>query len=476
MNLGKNFDLVIIGRGAAAFSAAIKASELTSGQASIAMIGYGPIGGTCVNVGCVPSKYLIESAKVVHTQSNPRYPGIGIANSGLNFRTLMGSLREAVNEEIRTKYSDVVQSYGNITVFDGKASFVDESTVLVNGNDGAETISGFNFIIATGSSPMIKEIKGLAETGFLTSETIWNIDMLPQTLAVIGGGFIGLELGQALSRLGSTVKIVKEHKTVTAGIEPELGGALLSSLAEEGIQFLTERKIIRVLSRNGKKVLVTKSASGTEEVEADEILLASGRFPNISSLGLEKAGVNYSRNGIYVNDQLATSNPNIYAAGDVVDQKYKLETLAAREGATVATNIYNHEGTSIPMDQVPWAVFTEPQFASVGFTESEYSEKFGKPLTRTVRLESVPKARILRNTKGAFKIVADAQTGKIVGVHAVSPYAAEFIIEGVYAIKFGLTYEKLIENSHVFPTVAEGIKLTAQSFTRDISKMSCCME
>lgn len=476
MNLGKDFDLVILGRGAAAFSAAIKASELTSGQVSIAMIGYGPIGGTCVNVGCVPSKYMIEAAKVMHTQSNPRYPGIGIAKSEFSFRTFMGSLREAVSEERRTRYSEVVQSYGNITVIDGKASFMDKTTVLVKGKDGEETISGFNFIIATGSSPTIKEIKGLAETGFLTSETVWNTDVLPQTLAIIGGGFIGLELGQAISRLGSTVKIVKEHKTVTAGIEPELGEALLASLAEEGIQFLMERKVTRVLSRSGKKVLVTESASGTEEVEADEILLASGRYPNVSSLSLEKAGVKYSGNGIYVNDQLATSNPNIYAAGDVVNQKYKLETLAAREGATVASNIYNHEDTSIPMDQVPWAVFTEPQFASVGFTEAEYSMKSGNPLTRTVRLESVPKARILRDTRGAFKIVADAHTGKIVGVHAVSPYAAEFIIEGVYAIKFGLTYEELIENSHVFPTVAEGIKLTAQSFTRDISKMSCCME
>lgn len=472
----EEFDLVIIGRGAAAFSAAIKASELASGQASIAMIGFGPLGGTCVNVGCVPSKYIIEAAKVVHTQANPRYPGISSSSAQVDFGKLMRSLREAVLEERKTKYADVLKSYGNIRVFDGKAAFIDRDKVSIKNGSEETVLKGYNFIIATGSSTKINKITGLQETGYLTSDNVWEMNRLQQTLAIIGGGFIGLELGQALNRLGSRVKIIKEHDTITAGIEPELGNALRESLASEGIEFLTGRKITAVFRRNGKKVVETSSEQGREEIEADEILIASGRTANVNGLGLEKAGVDYSEKGISVNESFRTSNPIIYATGDVVDQRYKLETLAAREGATVASNIFNHQENGISLNQVPWAVFTEPQFASVGYTEAEYSSKFGKAESRTVPLASVPKARILRESRGMFKIVTDARSKKIVGVHAVSPYAAEFIMEGVYAIKFGLTYSDLIENSHIFPTVAEGVKLTAQSFTRDISKMSCCME
>ena len=476
MNLGEEYDLVIIGRGAAAFSAAIKASELTSGQASIAMIGYGPLGGTCVNVGCVPSKYIIEAANVHQAQINTRYPGLTGVRTEVDFPALMESLREAVLEERRTKYSEVLRSYANIKVFDGKATFTDRNTVSVIGENGRKTISGYNFMIATGSSAKVNKIQGLQEAGFLTSETVWDINTLPKTLAIIGGGFIGLELGQSFSRLGSSVKIIKEHSTVTAGIEPELGEALMASLSGEGIEFMTGRKVLRVLIRNGKKVVVTSASSGNEEIEADEILVASGRTPNVASLGLDHAGVKFSERGIAVNGSMRTSNPDIFAAGDVVDQKYKLETLAAREGAMVASNMFNHTDKSIPMDQIPWAVFTEPQFASVGYTEAEYTLRFGKAESRTIPLESVPKARILRKNHGMFKIVTDAETQKVVGIHVVSPYAAEFIIEGVYAIKYGLTYNDIIESSHIFPTVAEGIKLAAQSFTRDISKMSCCME
>jgi mercuric reductase len=474
--LTEEFDLVIIGRGASAFSAAIKASELTSGQASIAMIGFGPLGGTCVNVGCVPSKYLIEAAKVVHTQANPKYPGLSSSYAKVDFRRLMDSLRETVLEERTTKYDEVLKSYNNVKIFDGRATFIDRDKVAVK-NDSEETVvMGYNFIIATGSSTKIKKITGLPETGYLTSDNVWDMDRLPQMLAIIGGGSIGFELGQALSRLGSHVKIIKEHNTITAGIEPELEKSLMESLSGEGIEFLIGRKVAKVFRRDGKKVVETTSTQGREEISADEILLASGRAANVNSLGLEMAGVEYTENGIKVNESLMTSNPMIYAAGDVVNQRYRLETLAAREGVIAATNIFNHLENGINIRQIPWAIFTEPQFASVGYTEAEYSSRFGKVESRIVPLISVPKARILKEDKGMFKIVTDAQNGKVVGVHVVSPYAAEFIIEGVYAINFGLTYSDLIENSHIFPTVAEGVKLTAQSFSRDISKMSCCME
>jgi len=474
--LKSEYDLVILGIGAAAFSAAIKASELTSNQASIAMIGFGPIGGTCVNVGCVPSKYLIEAAKVAHIQSHPRYPGISEKQPSINFQELVVSLREAVKEERSNKYENVLKSYENIGVYEGRASFQDRDTVTVKNNGNTEEIKGYNFLIATGSSTKIPDVEGLKETGYITSNTVWDLNRLPEKLAIIGGGFIGLEMGQAMERLGSSVTIIKEHDTVAPGIEEDIGKTLIGIVRSEGVDFRTGRKVLRVYSHEGKKIIEMQSGPDREKVEADEILLSSGRIPNVTDLGLERAGVKYSEKGISVDDTLKTTNPLIYAAGDAVDQKYKLETLAASEGSIAASNIYAGAEKSINLQLVPWAVFTEPQFASVGMTEKQYNATGRKSETRTVPLDLVPKARILREEQGAFKIVVDSETKKIVGVHALSPYAAEFIIEGVYAIKYGLTFRDLIENSHIFPTVAEGIKLTSQSFTRDLSKMSCCME
>lgn len=476
MILKSEYDLVILGRGAAAFSAAIKASEITAGQASIAMIGFGPLGGTCVNVGCVPSKYLIEAAKVVHNQSHPRYPGIDSIKPAINSGKIMGSLRDAVKEERVNKYENVLKSYGNIDIYEGRARFLDKSTVIVDNNGESKKLNGYNFIIATGSSTKIPHIEGLEDTGYLTSNTVWDLNNLPGKLAILGGGFIGLEIGQSLERLGTEVTVIKEHDTVAPGIEEEIGAKLMEILKSEGLEFRTGNKVMRVFSRNGKKIIETQSGHGKEEVEMDEILVSSGRIANVAGLDLEKAGVEYSSKGIFTDETMKTTNPLIYAAGDVVDQRYKLETLAASEGSIAASNIYAGTGKKVNLQLIPWAVFTEPQFASVGYTESGYNQTGRKSITRTVPLDLVPKARILREEHGIFKMVVDSETEKIVGIHVLSPNAAEFIIEGVYAIRYGLTFRDLIENSHIFPTVAEGIKLTAQSFTRDLSRMSCCME
>ncbi|MGP6207704.1 mercury(II) reductase [Cuniculiplasma sp. SKW3] len=472
----QDYDLVIIGRGAAAFSAAIRASEITSNQATIAMIGFGPIGGTCVNVGCVPSKYIIEASKVANSQRKPKYPGIRPVQPEIDFIKLMESLREAVKEERRSKYEDVLKFYPNITLYEGKANFISEDTVRIRSEHGDEQIRGYNFIIATGSRPFIPKIEGLEDTGYLTSENVWDMDKLPSEIGIIGGGFVGLEIGQALRRLGSHVTIIKRHDTIGMRIEREIGTELMHSLEDDGISFLIGRDIKKVYRKENRKIILTDYGGKQEEIVVDEILIASGRSPSIEGLSLENAGVQYSDRGIKVNRDFSTTNPKIYAAGDVVDQKYKLETLAAREGATIAHNIFNNTSVGINIQEVPWAIFTEPQLASVGYTEDEYNRNFGRAVTRILPLNSVPKARILREERGMFKIVADEKTGKIVGIHVLAPYAAEFIMEGVIAIKNGYTYRDIIVNSHIFPTVAEGVKLASQSFTRDVERMSCCVE
>jgi len=461
------YDLVIIGNGAAAFSAAIRASEITSNQISIAMVGYGKIGGTCVNVGCVPSKYLIEAAEELHTQRYPVYPGIVRSLQAFDFLKLMDSLRDVVKGERKSKYVDVIKSYSNIDLIEGVASFVNGNKISVNSE---YRLSGYNFIIATGSRNSIPSIPGLKEAGYLTSDTVWNINELPNRLAIIGGGAVGLELGQAFGRLGSEVTIIEAMPSLLLlQTEPEIAQTMAKHLESEGINLKLGMTVKSVTGGiNGKTI----EMQDRKKLEVDEILVATGRSPNVSGLNLEGAGVNYTKKGIQVDRTLKTSNPRIYAAGDVVDQKLMLETLAAREGTLAAENIYEHAMKVVDINSVPWAIFTSPQLASVGYTEAEYPTA----KSRTLTLEHVPKARIMRKTDGMFKLVTDSETGRVVGVHAFAPNAAEIIMEGVYAIKFGLKIEEMIENSHIFPTIAEGIKLAGQSFIRDISKMSCCME
>jgi len=466
------YDLVILGWGAAAFSAAIKASEITSNQASIAMIGT-RMGGTCVNAGCVPSKYLIGAAAEVYAKRHSFYPGVTPLTSQFDFEALMASLGETVEWERKTKYEDVIRNYGNVELVKGIASFEGRGAVSVISERGKQTINGHDVIIATGSSPKIPEVSGLREAGFLTSEDVWDLKEVPSSLAVIGDGPIAAELGQAFERLGSEVVVLMKHPWLVPRAEPELGMALTEALRSEGVKFEPSARVRAVKkTRNGKLVEFSAGEGEEKRAEVDEVLVAVGRSPNLP-FGLEKAGVAYSDRGIKVDASMRTTSPRVYAAGDVVDQPLMLETLAAKEGAMIAENVYDHAGKELDLRAVPWSVFSDPQLASVGYKEAEYP---GKAVSRLLPLESVPRARIMRRREGMFKLVVDAETDKVVGVHALTPIATEVIVEGVYALKYGLTVSDIVDATHVFPTLSEGIKLAAQSFTRDIEKMSCCVE
>ncbi len=473
--MSEYYDLAIIGRGAAGFSAAIKASEITGGQASIAMIGYGFLGGTCVNVGCVPSKILIEGSNSVKEIRHPRYSGIkGEAN--VDFRAFMESLRDAVNKERKTKYYDVIRRYKNIDVIDGKASFRDSETLEIRDGENVQEIRAYNFLIATGSRAYIPDIDGLNEVPFYTNENIWNINAVPDTMAIIGAGAIGLEIGQAFSNFGSRVTIIEKTREVMAGIDSEFSGRIAEIFRDHGIEVTLGASVDSVRKTDGKNVISFTDDLGRHEIRSDLIFISTGRIPNLETLSLENAGVEYSRKGIRTGEDLRTSNPRIYAAGDVVDQRYMLETLAAREGVLAAQNIYDHAKRKINMNDIPRAVFTEPQFASVGMNEGMCRSAGVPYVSRLLEIKDVPKARILGRTDGLVKIIAEDESGKILGMEVLSPYAAEIIVEGAYAIRNGLSYKDIVDMPHVFPTVSESIKITAQSFLRDISMMSCCME
>lgn len=466
-----DYDLVIIGRGAAAFAAAIRASEITSGQASIAMVGKGPLGGTCVNVGCVPSKYLIEAAGDVHRTSHPRYPGLEAMRPEVDFSRLMASLREAVASERTSKYEDVIAAYDNVRLIEGTASFAGKDEVIVR--ESGLRLKGYNFLIATGSRPKVPDVPGLREAGYLTSDTVWGLEALPQRLAIIGGGAVAVELGQALSRLGSSVTIFQRRPRLLPKAEPELSERLTHALRSEGVRVELGAEVTRVEGSSSGKSLRFSLGSEVDQVEVDQVLVAAGRSPNVSELELERAGVNYSERGVHVYPTMATSNPRVYAAGDVVDQGIMAEALAAKEGVVAVENIYDHAEKEVDLTSFPWSVFTDPQLASVGYTREGYP---GRAEVRLLELSWVPRARISREVEGAFELVTDSSSQKVVGVHALAPNAAEFVSGAALAVKCGLTVEELIEGPHVFPTISEGIKLTAQSFRRDLAKMSCCVE
>jgi mercuric reductase len=354
------YDIVVLGWGAAAFASMIKATELSEGKARIALVGIGPVGGTCVNVGCVPSKYLLEASHSSFYPQRPKFPGIGPSQPKTDFPQVMRGLRQLVSGFRDAKYEKILGSYSNVDVIEGRARFKSASEIdVLNGTN--RTVRGRHFIVATGSRPTAPPIEGLRETGFITSDTVWDLEALPQRLVIIGGGAIGLELGQAFLHFGSEVTVVEALPRIIETTEPEISETLQKKLAGEGMKFYIKARINRVEKKNGTKIIEIVTAQGKSSVECDEILVATGRAPNTDTLSLENAGVQADLRGfIKTTHAMATNIPTIYAAGDCVSKKLMLETLSAREGVVAASNIMGHKAV-VDYDSTPWAVFTNPR-------------------------------------------------------------------------------------------------------------------
>jgi mercuric reductase len=480
--MNQKFDDVIIGRGAAAFSAAIKLTELSGGEDSIAMIGSGPIGGTCVNVGCVPSKYFLEASHSVYYPAHPSFRGVGRTYPKLEFGSMMQGLRDLVRQQRHDKYETVIDGYPNVTVFEGSARFLSAGRIEIvpspTGDDGHEAVSltADRILIATGSRPSAPPIEGLNTVSFLTSDSVWNLDEKPEELTVIGGGAIGLELGQAFSHFGTMVSVVESMPRIISQADGDISAALERRLEREGMKFYVKTRISRVSKKGDGQITELVTAAGKKEIHSDAILVATGRAPNTDALNLEAAGVQTDGRGfIRTDSSMRTTNPSIFAAGDCVSKKLMLETLAGREGVIAASNMMG-KPMQIDYSSTPWAVFTNPQIAAVGLTEEEVTKLYGSCSVSTLSLDHVPKAGILKDTDGFIKLVANPSSRKIVGAQLLAPLSTEYILEAATAIKLGLTYDDIINTTHVFPTLAEGIKIAAQAFVRDVQTMSCCVE
>ncbi len=337
-------------------------------------------------------------------------------------------------------------------------------------------VDGKKFIVATGSSPRIPQIEGIGKVDYLTNVGALSLRDKPDSMVIIGARALGLEFAQMYAHMGTQVTVLQRGQQIIPEEEPPISDALRYYLEEEGIKIKTGVHVKRLFEKNGEKTVIA-TANGKEfETKGEQLLMATGREPNTKDLELAAAGVGVRENGaVKVNREMQTTARHVWAAGDVIGEPM-LETIAAKEGATAAENALRGTHKKIDFLPVPRAVFTSPQVASVGLTEKEAEEGGYKCACRTVEMSKVPKAITIRETRGLIKMVAEARTGRVLGVHILADNAADIIHEGVLAVKYRLTIDDLIDTVHVFPTLAESIKLVAMSFRKDLDQLSCCAE
>lgn len=468
---GFDYDLLIIGTGGAGTAAAIRGSEL---GAKVAIVeGADVLGGTCVNVGCIPSKNLIEVAHHYHV-ARSGFPGITPCQPELVWRQILQQKEELVAGLRQEKYVDVLDSYEGITVLQGRASFRDAERVQVDG----QTVRARKTIIATGSSPAFPPIPGLAEAGALDSTTVMELEQLPSSMVVIGAGAIGVELGQAFARFGVRVILVDVADRILPNEDPEVSSTLQQALLEEGIEVHTGVDVVG-MSRDAEGYTVRIRQKSLEGVlKAEQLLVTTGRRANTEGLNLEAAGVEVDRRGfIKTNEYLQTTNPNVYAAGDVTGGPGYVYVAALQGGiaAQAALAEKSEEGT-IPIDLsvVPRVTFTDPQVAAVGMTEEEARLEGLMPEITSLPVRHLPRAVVSYTRHGVIKLVSEAGTDRLLGVHVATRNAGDIIGEAVLAVRFGLTTRDLVSTLHPYLTWGEGLKLAAQTFTKDVAKLSCC--
>jgi len=465
-----NFDLIIIGGGAGAFAAAIRASEL---KAKTVMINAGlPLGGTCVNVGCVPSKRLLRAGEILHLAQNHEIPGIELAVKKLDFRALIDDELDLVSRMRQEKYAKVMAGLEDVILVEGYAKFISDTEVRVN----EETLSAGKIIIATGSKAMVPPIEGIEETGYVTHIEALKLKRLPEDLIVIGAGPVSIEFAQMYSRFGSKVTIVKRSPGILRFAEPILTKQLSKILQDEGINIITAKAFRHARRESDKKVLALSIDGKGMDVAADEILLSTGKRPNTKNIGLDVAGVEIDkREAVIVNENFQTSQPHIFAVGDVINQPARFEPTAGREGTLAAGNALNGSRDRIDYDTVPFTVFTDPQLAGVGLTEADQMKRLGTCNCRTLSFEHVPRAIIMNRTEGLINMAIHPSSEEIMGVHILAPDAGELIAEAMMLVKNKNTVDDVINSLPMFPTLAESLKVAALSFKKDISGLSCCV-
>ena len=448
-----DYDLIVLGSGSAAFAAAIRARDL--GRRAL-LVEQGTIGGTCVNVGCVPSKSLVAGSERARLTGGPV-----LADAVTRKAALVGQLREE-------KYVGLLDEYG-IELREGQAQLAGPHGITVDG----DTVTAGAILVATGARAAVPPIPGLEDAGYLTSTSALELTDAPARLAVIGANAVGLELSQAFGNFGSEVTFL-DIARVAPFEEPEVSEAIRAVLEEEGHTVMEGARTERVRADGGEKVLEGTHGGEPFELRVDAVLVATSRVPNTERLGLERVGVDTDQRGaVVVDERQRTSVPSIWAAGDVTSQP-QFVYVAAAGGAAAAENALAGGRERLDFAALPRIIFTKPTIASAGLTEAQAGDRGFAVASRVLPLDAIPRALVNGDTRGLVKLVAEAGSGQLLGASVVADGAGEVIQAAVLAIERGMTVEELASTWAPYLTMAEGLKLAAQTFARDVAKLSCC--
>lgn len=463
---GTEQHILIIGSGGGAFAAAIRAVEA---GARVTMVEAGAIGGTCVNVGCIPSKITLRAAEIQHRRGHHPFNGIATDTAAADSDALLAQIRGRVAELRESKYEAVLDAYDDIEYVSGVARFEDASTVTVAGADGdVQRFRPDRILIATGASPAVPPVEGLADTPYWTSTEALFTPERPAHLIVLGSSFVALELAQAYRRLGSAVTVIA-RSTLLSRNDPDAGEAIQTALEAEGVRVLTQSVPDRIEhTGDGFRVLMPG-----ESISGERLLVATGHRPNTEGLNPAAAGIDTDADGaIPVGPDLRTATDGIYAVGDCTTLP-KLVYVAAAAGTRAAINMTGGD-TSLDLSVVPVVVFTDPQVATVGLDETQARAEDLTPDTRRLDLANVPRALANFDTQGFIKLIAEADSGRLIGARIVAHNAGETIQTAALAIRHRMTVDALADELFPYLTFSEGLKLCAQTFRKDVSKLSCC--
>jgi dihydrolipoamide dehydrogenase len=459
-----DYNMVVIGAGSAGLVSAYIAAAT---KAKVALVEKHRMGGDCLNTGCVPSKALIRSAKLLSHIARSKELGIAEASARFDFADVMQRVQRVVTA---IEPHDSVERYSGlgVEVIEGTAKISSPWTVEVQTAAGAQTLSTKNIVIAAGARPFVPPIPGLAEVGYLTSDTVWNLRELPRRLVVLGGGPIGCELTQTFARLGAQVTQVEMLPRIMIREDPEVSELVRRKFESEGIRVLTGHKAKQFVVESGEKVLVAEHAGADVRIAFDAVLVAVGRIANTTGYGLEELGIGTTKaRTVETDDFLQTIYPNIFAAGDVAGP-YQFTHTASHQAWYVAVNALFGSFRRFKADYrvIPWATFTEPEVARVGLNETEAKEK-GIACTVTVYgIDDLDRAIADEEAHGFVKVLTAPGTDRILGVTLVGEHAGDLIAEYVLAMKHGLGLNKILGTIHIYPTLAEANKYAAGAWKR----------
>ena len=455
----KNFDLIVIGGGPGGYVCAIRAAQL--GLKTACVESRGTLGGTCLNVGCIPSKSLLNSSELFSKAKN-HFNNIGIETGDvkLNLNKMMTNKSKSV--QILTKGVEFLFKKNKVTYIKGKGVLFSKNDVVVYQDGKKTSYKSQNIVIATGSSSVSLSGINIDEKNIISSTGALSLEKVPTNLVIIGGGYIGLEMGSVWSRLGSKVTVIEYLDHITPGMDKEISKEFQKILTKQGIKFLLENKVTSVKNNNGKVLVdfIDNKTNKKSILECDKVLVSVGRKPYTEGLNLTKLGIKKDQAGrIEVNKNFQTSLENIFAIGDVIKGPM-LAHKAEEEGIAVAEILAGQSG-HVNYDVVPGVIYTSPEVATVGKTEEDLKDlkidyKVGKfPFLANSR------AKVNNESEGFVKILADAKTDKVLGVHIIGPHCGDMIAEMALAMEFGASSEDIARTCHAHPTHTEAIKEAA---------------